>query len=463
MPQKDVNLKEKTKYKNELIDSIKIKYPFIKSINKKCDYYIYFYLNGLSLLNPKGTFCFITSNSWLDVGYGKILQEFLVKFVPIKAIYDNQVKRSFAHASINTVIVFFGAPLIRNGKNPNPTCLDNIAKFIMLKKPCEEVISTQNLIAIDNFIPDTQSLFGNTLKTDQFRVYGIKQRNLLEEGIEIKQSKNEIFDSKLSGEYIGSKWGGKYLRAPDILFTILEKGKDKLKRLDRICNVETYLNTGGADKFFFVAKMKDIDKDHCLIKNLEYNVNFIIEKELIVPFIKTPQILNKILIQKNNIKHIWLLRIPKNYNLNDKKIIEYINWGEKKKYNLRSGRKNKLKWWHLPPQAFKYSEIIWPRLFNESHIIFWNKELIPFTNFYSIWCHGDIKDWIKLFNSSFIWLVKEIFGKVNYGEGAIKTDGNDIKQIPIIIPPEKINDIRLNFHRDIKSVFQEFGFEWYHL
>jgi len=33
------------------------------------------------------------------------------------------------------------------------------------------------------------------------------------------------------GKYSGGKWGGKYLRAPDIFFTILEKGKGRLMRL----------------------------------------------------------------------------------------------------------------------------------------------------------------------------------------------------------------------------------------
>src|ERR1019366_1890970 len=49
-------------------------------INQKSDLYIYFYLLGLSLLNNNGSFCFITSNSWLDVGYGADLQEFLLKY-----------------------------------------------------------------------------------------------------------------------------------------------------------------------------------------------------------------------------------------------------------------------------------------------------------------------------------------------------------------------------------------------
>jgi hypothetical protein len=37
----------------------------------------------------------------------------------------------------------------------------------------------------------------------------------------------ELWQAGLSeqGDYEGDKWGGKYLRAPDIYFTILEKGE----------------------------------------------------------------------------------------------------------------------------------------------------------------------------------------------------------------------------------------------
>ena len=58
-------------------------------LGAKSDLYIYFYFHGLYLLNSKGSFCFITSNSWLDVGYGKDLQEFLLKRCRIKQIIDN--------------------------------------------------------------------------------------------------------------------------------------------------------------------------------------------------------------------------------------------------------------------------------------------------------------------------------------------------------------------------------------
>jgi len=461
MPQKDVNLKEKTKYKNELIDSIKIKYPFIKNNNKTCDYYIYFYLHGLSLLNPKGTFCFITSNSWLDVGYGKILQEFLIKYVPIKAIYDNQVKRSFAHASINTVIVFFGAPLIKNNKNPNPTCLDNIAKFIMLKKPYEEVISSNNLIVIERFNPDEQSIFGNIYKTDQFRIYGIKQRDLLEEGLEVKQNKNEMFEDKLSGEYNGSKWGGKYLRAPDIYFTILKKGKDKLVRLGDIAEVRRGFTTG-ANEFFYVEDVTDkIDyfQIRSKIKNMgefsnikeikevglriAYNKKgdnyWLLEEEFLKPVIKSPRECKSIMIKREDIKFkVFMCHNPKK-KLKNTKTLEYIRWGEKRKYNERPTCKCRKHWYSLSEEFTP--PIIYSYLYNDALRIFDNNLMVQVNNvLYGITPEKNELNEIYccLSNSTLNLLFILINGRVNYGEGVLSLALFEVANLRVL-DPEKIS------------------------
>ncbi|MHA1395907.1 MAG: Eco57I restriction-modification methylase domain-containing protein [Promethearchaeota archaeon] len=159
--------RKKKDYKNKLVKSIKTQFNVIKTFSKTSDYYIYFYFIGLSLLNPKGTFCFITSNAWLDTDYGKYLQEFLLKYVPIIAIYDSSQK-SFIDADINTVIVLLDAPKIKNNndvgiieniKTDNIKqyyikwpALSHIAKFIMFKKTFEEIAKSgsQYLIDIEN-------------------------------------------------------------------------------------------------------------------------------------------------------------------------------------------------------------------------------------------------------------------------------------------------------------------------
>ncbi len=59
---------ERKAYKEKLIRSVQAFLSRDVRIDRKSDLYVYFYYLGMSLLNKKGVFVFITSNSWLDVG-----------------------------------------------------------------------------------------------------------------------------------------------------------------------------------------------------------------------------------------------------------------------------------------------------------------------------------------------------------------------------------------------------------
>ncbi len=61
----------------------------------------------------------------------------------------------------------------------------------------------------------------------------------------------ELFDEGKDdkGKYVGGKWGGPYLRAPDIYFRILEKAGDKLVRLGDVAEVRFGIKTGANDFF----------------------------------------------------------------------------------------------------------------------------------------------------------------------------------------------------------------------
>ena len=252
----EVTKEARNKYKEKLINSVKVKFKVIKNIDKRSDYFVYFYFHGLSLLNANGTFSFITSNSWLDVNYGKALQEFLCKYVPMLGIYDNP-KRSFAHADINTVITFFGPPKIiqrslyewtRETGGGNEKTWPNIkgsAKFVMFRKPFEEALTSDVLIALENLNTNIKGggitqLVKNVVNTNNYRAFPVMQEDLLEDGWEYPQGqKSGKFET---GSYEGNKWGSKYLRAPDVFYTILEKGEGKLTTIGKI-TVKTQRNT----------------------------------------------------------------------------------------------------------------------------------------------------------------------------------------------------------------------------
>ncbi|MCD6408558.1 Eco57I restriction-modification methylase domain-containing protein [bacterium] len=239
--------KRKSEYKNKLVESVKLQWGDFVKIPQRSDLYVYFYYHGLSLLRPKGIFCFINSNSWLDVGYGTELQEFLLKQMQPLYIIDNAVKRVFARADINTVIV-----LIRRPEDVGEISDDDVLKFIAFKKPFEQVIKPEILLKIEK-----ESGFKIT---EDYRVFPKTRMELIKEGTEIPDEGELDFEDVLHLPYKGNKWGGKYLRAPDIYFTILEKGKDKLVRLGDIAEVRFGIKTG-ANEFFYVEDVTDLIED----------------------------------------------------------------------------------------------------------------------------------------------------------------------------------------------------------
>ena len=149
------------------------------------DLYVYFYERGLQLLSPNGIHTFICSNSWLDVNYGAPLQKYVLDNTASAVICHSEAEREFESADINTIV-----SILHNG-TPDT---DSRARFLTFKT----FIGDPNL---EN-------------RRERTRTY-----------TELAQAGTR------ENRYAGDKWGGKYLRAPDIYWTILEKGKDKLVRL----------------------------------------------------------------------------------------------------------------------------------------------------------------------------------------------------------------------------------------
>jgi type I restriction-modification system DNA methylase subunit len=235
--EEEITKELRTEYKAALVRNVTEQWRDEFKKDLKSDLYVYFYYLGLALLKPRGVFCFISSNSWLDVGFGANLQAFLLKNIEVKAIFDNHAKRSFAEASINTIIAVFTRPEEEN-------LGDKRTRFVAFKKPFKEVITETNLRAIGSA--------EEKLKTEDFRCVPLTQGELWKEGLtEEETNQAEITGSEFIGHYAGNKWGGKYLRAPDIFFTILEKGKDKLVRLGDVAEVRFGIKTG-ENVFFYL-------------------------------------------------------------------------------------------------------------------------------------------------------------------------------------------------------------------
>jgi hypothetical protein len=453
----------KKDYKDKLERSVKTHWGNIR-IDRKSDLYVYFYYHGLALLRPGGVFCFINSNSWLDVGYGAGLQDFLLRNMKVLQIIDNHSERSFARADVNTVIVLIQRPRDEERKS----IWDNVVRFVAYKKPFEEVIKPEN----QRFIEETN---GEVRAKEELRVYPVTQKGLFLEGVEMVGARCNVplldFDSLENLEYGGGKWGGKYLRAPDIFFTILEKGKGKLVRLGDIAEVETYLNTGGADGFFFVKDAGGNEKVRLIRNDSKEGQGrvFDLDTQFVRPFIKSPDEIHRLIIKPSDAK--WLLVVlPNDEHKLTQRARNYIRWGEFVGFHQRSGCRNRQPWWKLPPQSTNPGRLIWNRAHNDRHIVPFNQNQVAYTNFYAIWVDIANEQLVgAILNSTLFVLIRELMGRVNFGGGALKTDGVDIKKFPILkielyssLSKYLLNSFNRLAQREVQSIFEELGFTLCH-
>ena len=210
----------------------------------RSDLYCYFYARGLQLLKEGGMHLFVCSNSWLDVGYGAKLQEYLLDNATVDAIYESAVERQFATADINTLISVIrkragagnGAG---NGNGSGDDADADATRFVQLRAPLATALADAG------------------------------QRR------EIVKTRAELRAAATSGRrFVGDKWGGKYLRAPDIYHQILDKYGDKLVRLGDIAAVRRGVTTGANDFFYLTP---------------EVIAEFGIEPEYCRPVMTTPQ------------------------------------------------------------------------------------------------------------------------------------------------------------------------------
>ena len=458
----EVTLEDRREYKEKLIKSVHAHFPVIKKMDKKSDYYIYFYFHGLNLLNEKGTFCFITSNSWLDVGYGKNLQEFLLKYAPIKAIYDNQAKRSFAHADINTIIAVFDAPKVSverieewTPQDSKMSALNNIAKFIMFKKPFEEVINTKNLLSIENAT--------EILKRDCFRVYPIKHEDLMEDGWEYLEDYDSKKDGKFKkGKYTGNKWGGKYLRAPDIFYTILEKGKGKLVRLGDIADVRFGIKTGANEFFYLPSKYFDIKEEgeyyRLIPKQDGLPVDIRIEKEFLMPVIKSLRQIKKESVDLNDTTHKIFYCQRSKEELNDTNALKYIEWGEEQGLQNRPTCASRNNWYAIHER--KISQLLYSYILGARHLIPLNNLCLADNNLFDIYCDQEKADnlFISL-NSTICRLFLENLGREMTGALAVlKIQIYELESL-LIVNVITNKNVRKQVNRPIKSIFEECGID----
>ena len=469
------------------------------NIGKRSSIYAYFLLYPYIFLKEGGRMGQITSNSWLDVDYGKYLQEFFLKHYKIVAIIESKVERWFEDADVNTAITILEKCSDEEERN------NNLVKFVQIKVPLrqlipevledvseeekwrEEEIRWKAIEELVNLIEGVKE----TYEDDKIRIYVKRQIELLDEGLDE--------DDK----YVGAKWG-KYIRAPDIFFKILEKGKSLFVPLKEIADVRFGIKTGANDFFylpkpgefnkFFKAEMDENTGDLILLSKKSGEVMFRIEKEYwmhkvegdaeelkkIYEFVyvdsdgsvwipnyvvKSPQEVKKIVIEPKDLKNVVLMVHEDKEQLKGKNVLKYIEWGESQGYHTRPTCSSRKRWYDLgswKEADLVLSERIWSRFvtFVNSHKVYENK------NLYGLLFREKIEHNIlaALLNTTLSALLFELYGRVSLGEGILDIDVWMILKCPVVNPKQiqdKQDKIKRAFDklykRQIGTIFQEIG------
>jgi len=447
----------KKEYKEKLIQSVKNVWSNILKIDKKSDLYVYFYYQGLSVLRSGGIFCFINSNSWLDVGYGAGLQEFLLNNMKPLYVFDNLVKRSFKQADVNTVIVLI--------QRPENKLDDYTIKFVAFKKAFEDVSNAEIIKTIEK---TNQPVFDDK----NFRIYPKTKKELLLEGVDFPEEEENLL--KLDPEhfpYIGNKWGGKYLRAPEIYFKILEKGKGKLVRLGDIADDYYGIKTG-ANEFFYlkpigmsvkeVVEIADKNPDALIPVKNSAGWKGEIEARFLKPVIKSPRELKTIVVRLEDLNNLVFMCHDTKKKLAGTKALEYINWGEKQGYQNRPTCRGRERWFDIYEPK---SNILCLANINDRFIFPYNKHnfLFEHTLYGLFFSEIEVDKYSFILNSTLIVLFLQLYGRTSLGEGALGLMVYEYLSMPILQYEnikycKLINEENL-VNRPIHSIFTELGFD----
>ncbi|MFB6187843.1 MAG: Eco57I restriction-modification methylase domain-containing protein, partial [Halobacteriaceae archaeon] len=185
-----INNKVLEEYEEDVIDSLREEYREdlqdyaienhrITDLSGKSDLYVYFFLKGLELLDSGGTLSFVTSNSWLDVGFGERLKEYIVQDYDLKYIVSSEVQRSFEEADINTEITIIN--------NNSETVLSGAARFTTYNTAYRNVTDPdtiwKTIYGTQGFVPNTYNEYPISIhETDIHRSIAIPHTTLWQLG-----------------------------------------------------------------------------------------------------------------------------------------------------------------------------------------------------------------------------------------------------------------------------------------
>jgi methylase of polypeptide subunit release factors len=348
----------------------------------RSDLHCYFWPASTAFLKDNGWFGFLVSSSWLDVEYGFALQEWVLTHFKIHAILESNAEPWFEDARVKTCAV-----ILQRCDDPRER-FEHLVKFVRLDAPLADILGERpdensRQTAAEQF-RDIISRCKQDTAREQFRIVVVPQKKLWDDGLRAgklfalqKQrdlaegvrpgnggddEENGGYDENGNGmlhdeggigygpKYGGGKWG-KYLRAPNLYFQIMERYASRFVPLGEIATIRFGVKSG-CDAFFmphdvsqgFLDKYSKLEWNdaplhtHCKRVEIESGkVKLVlagdgtvhpIEAEFLKPELHSMMTIYKPLIQANEVESQVLMVNKLKPALHGRYVLKYLRYGE---------------------------------------------------------------------------------------------------------------------------------------
>jgi hypothetical protein len=363
-------------------------------LDRTSDIYTYFMVRALKLLKEGGAAAIISSDKWLEVGYGLKLQERLKPH--ILAVYGQRM-RSFT-ADVNTVIT-----VLKKDKLPD----DHPIQFIYLSRyGSNEVINYKS-------IPRG--------KLSPGKWYYLRAPKIFEEKLLPKLNRR-------LGEFADIKRG----------FTTGANEFFYMKDITHLYEADYLANPKKFEEWGVKAKTsKELVEQGLIYVENEGGERFVIDRKDVVPIIKSPKEITSYSIGRPKLLCLYT-KNPGKFTY------KYIEWGVKQGFHKKPTCQSRNPWFKLPD--LEPAQILFPMFVMARFFFGFSSDPVVCDNMlYTVYPKYNKTNFWLFINSTIFYLTAELYS-LRMGGGALALKVNfyedmpvpNLKELNVSFPAEKL-------------------------
>lgn len=478
-------------------------WPGLK-LSGRSDLHCYFWPAATHFLKEGGWFGFLVSSSWLDVEYGFALQEWVLNNFRIHAILESNAEPWFEDARVKTCAVILqrcSDPKARAAQLVKFVRLASTLKAILGQRPDENARQT----AAESFRDAITACKKNGTR-EGWRVVVKKQDDLWKDGLragrlfemqrqrdlaesvkpqaggddDSDEAESGIYDENGNGmlhegtsaygpRYGGGKWG-KYLRAPNLYFRVMERFADRFVPLGEIVGIRRGI-TSGCDDFFmprdvsadFLERYSKLEWNnaplmtHCKRTEVESRAVMLIEAgdgtvhpveaKYLAPEVHSLMEVSRPTISAAELDRVILLVSEPLADLKGTYVQKYLRYGERTTFVSKKSKAVPVPkrstclardpWYDLT--RTRRGHLVWTKSQQYRHVVVFNQNrLIVNCNLYDLTVVDEGESSAEILaavlNSTLVGLTKFYFGRFAGTEGNLKTEVVDVNLLEIPDP-----------------------------